>query len=701
MSIFSPLLYKEAVQATSTKNRHCRTGTNQHTASQHMQLRVLNALLAVSEDATFEQLRSLLSSSEKSFHALNLSLRFRRAHSADDVVNSLACASCQVYLVEESLLNFSQIDEMELAAETAGLPPILILQSVLGSSPLRERLRVPDLFEFLPFLELQSIDAVRILRAGLQYGGTPNGFRRIIEGFADALVVTSLGGVVEYVNPRFGDLTGYSPEEVIGRRSLSFLLDERDTRTGIHDDLACDVSEGDFLLFRKDGGRRWVELRCSLLRGNDGRPVAEVKALSDITKRKELEFQFFHSQKMEAVGRLAGGVAHDFNNLLTAVLGYSGLLLSRANMDDPSRAEVLQIRKASEQASRLVQQLLTFSRKQVMEQKVVRLNAIVEDTVKMLNRLIGEDIELITLLDGEMEAIKADPGQIQQILLNLAINARDAMPQGGTLTIQTGNYIASGFMPDELPGIAAGSYETLAVSDTGCGMTEEVKSRIFEPFFTTKEQGRGTGLGLSTVYGIVKQSGGYISVHSELGRGSSFRIFLPRVRETGLRIEVQPLSERMQGGSETILLVEDEESVRRLLVEVLATHGYTVLQAAHGLEALQIGESFEKSIDLLITDVVMPHVGGAAVAQRLCAVRPEMKLLVMSGYIDDIMLPREIADNTIAFLSKPFTPFDFMRRVRSVLDSTPPPPPPPPATPLISMRPLHSRRARQRAERGG
>jgi len=383
------------------------------------------------------------------------------------------------------------------------------------------------------------------------------------------------------------------------------------------------------------------------------------------------EKQLWQSQKMEAVGRLAGGVAHDFNNLLTVIKGYTELMLEDLKPADPMRSEMEEVQKAADRAAALTRQLLAFSRRQVLAPKVVNLNFLVEDMNKLLCRLLGEDIELCTKLDGSLGSVQADPGQIEQVIMNLAVNARDAMPKGGKLTLETANLELDPAYAREHAMVQPGSYVMLAISDTGCGMDAETLSHVFEPFFTTKEQGKGTGLGLSTVYGIVKQSGGYIWPYSEPGIGTSFKIYLPRVDEMAQREQ-----ERAQaaasglGGTETILLVEDEEGVRGLTRQLLQRHGYTVLEAEHGQDALLLCERYSGPVHLLLTDVVLAaQMSGRELVERLRPLRREMKVLYMSGYSDEAIVHHGVLAPGTAFLQKPFTTESLMRKLREVLDS--------------------------------
>ena len=391
--------------------------------------------------------------------------------------------------------------------------------------------------------------------------------------------------------------------------------------------------------------------------GDSMRPTVIGVLVEDTTERKELELQLAQSQRMEAVGRLAGGVAHDFNNLLTVIKSYSTMLLE-ALEGDARREDVEEIAAAADRAGALTRQLLAFSRRQMMQPRPLHLNLVVTDIEKMLRRLIGEDIALVTRLEGDLWLVHADPGQIEQLVMNLAVNARDAMPDGGHLTIETANVERD-----------AGSYVMLAITDTGVGMTSDVRAHLFEPFFTTKERGKGTGLGLSTVYGIVKQSGGDISVFAEPGKGASFKIFLPRyVVDQAAQADVKPTAPAAPRGTETILLVEDDPSLRTLAERILRSYGYTVLVASTGQRALTLVEAFTAQIHIVTTDVVMPEMSGTALVERLVSIVPDIRVLFMSGYTDDEVVRRGIFDRRAAFLQKPFTPDQLAFKVREVLD---------------------------------
>ncbi len=420
---------------------------------------------------------------------------------------------------------------------------------------------------------------------------------------------------------------------------------------------------------RKDGRSIAVQLNVRAVRNGAGRVEYYETFVRDVTDQRRLQQQLLQSQKMEAVGRLAGGIAHDFNNLLTVITSYNDLLLEDLGTDDPKRGDLEQVRKAADGAAALTRQLLAFSRQQVVEPRVVSLNAVVESLQMILRRVLGEDVELATTLGPELGAVKADLGQLEQVLMNLAVNARDAMPTGGKLTIETANVQHDPDYARAQSAAPVSRFVMLAVTDTGVGMDEATKARIFEPFFTTKEPGKGTGLGLATVYGIVQQSGGFIWVYSEPGHGTSFKVYLPRMDESAEPLAA-PAAPRMARGTETVLLVEDNAAVRTVTKQMLERHGYTVLEAPNGEAALHLADQHHGPIHLLLTDVVMPLMGGRQLADRLAHARPETKVLYASGYTDDSVVRHGVLEEGTAYLQKPFTPESLARKVGEVLDSS-------------------------------
>jgi two-component system cell cycle sensor histidine kinase/response regulator CckA len=478
-------------------------------------------------------------------------------------------------------------------------------------------------------------------------------------------------GRVDYVNPFFLKLTGFSKTEVLGHDWFVFLPERiRPTLQGAFRDL---LEQGfhphyENPVLTKSGEERMVAWNNTVLRDAHGRPTGTLSIGEDITQRNQLEVQLRQAQKMEAVGRLAGGVAHDFNNVLTAVFGYVDLLREELPADGEAQKDLMEVRKAAERAAGLTRQLLAFSRQQVLEPVVLHINDLVEDFEKMLRRVIGEDVAFRLALAKDAGNVRADPGQLHQVVMNLVVNARDAMPTGGTLIIETANADLTEQYAELHQPVIPGRYVLVAVSDTGTGMTPEVKARIFEPFFTTKEKGKGTGLGLSTVYGIVKQSGGYVWVYSELGRGTTFKIYLPRVDNAPDQI-AKPKESRTLAGTETILLAEDDAILRPLARQLLEKLGYTVLEGEDAETALAAAAAHKGPIHLLVADVVMPGPSGRELARRLAEVRPETKVLYVSGYTDDAIVHHGMLEPGLNFLQKPFTPAVLARKVRDVLDT--------------------------------
>jgi len=421
--------------------------------------------------------------------------------------------------------------------------------------------------------------------------------------------------------------------------------------------------------FPTPDGLRYFHTRLTPELAQDGSVYSVLSVARDVTERRSLEAQLLQAQKMEAVGRLAGGVAHDFNNVLTAIMGYSELALDALPEEHPEHNHIEEIRNAGERAAALTRQLLAFSRKQILQPEVLCLNEVVSGMTKMLRRMIPEDVELVAVLDPALDRVKLDPVQMEQVLMNLAVNARDAMPKGGKLTLETANAELDVAYTKSHPEVQPGHYVMLAVSDTGCGMDRETQARIFEPFFTTKEKSKGTGLGLSTVYGIVKQSGGSIFVYSEPGKGTAFKIYLPRVEEV---LEPQRASagpRELPKGTETVLVAEDDETIRRMIYEILQYAGYAVLEAGRGEEALRLAGEHAGPIHLLITDMVMPGMGGRDLARRLAALRPGVRVLYVSGYTDDAIVRHGVLESGLAFLQKPFKPEALLLKVRETLDA--------------------------------
>ena len=499
-------------------------------------------------------------------------------------------------------------------------------------------------------------------------------YRGLVENAKDMIITHDLEGNYTSVNRAALELTGYTLEEALAMNLSQAIAPEyvEKAQRMIAKKIAGEEEETiyDLEILAKDASRIVVEV-SSWLVCKDGQPVGVQAIGRDIGERRQLEEQLRQAQKMEAVGRLAGGVAHDFNNILTAITGYSDLALRRLKPFDPVLRNIEEVRKAANRAASLTQQLLAFSRKQIMQPKVVDLNQLVEDSAKMLRRLIGEDIEVITRFEPRLDRVLADPGQVEQVLMNLVVNARDAMPRGGRITVATANVRFDEEFVSHHAGARLGHYVMLSVSDTGTGMDEKTKAQIFEPFFTTKEVGKGTGLGLSTVYGIVKQSEGYVWVDSEVEVGTTLRIYLPRADGAAGQAGTAEQRAKMADGWETVLIVEDDATLRRLAREILQTFGYHVLTAASGEEARRCLEDYEGEVHLLLTDVVMPGMSGRELDEAVRGMRPMMKTLLMSGYTDDSEVLRGVLEEGLAFLQKPFTPDALSKKVREVIDSPP------------------------------
>ncbi|TAJ10778.1 MAG: PAS domain S-box protein [Nitrospirae bacterium] len=501
-------------------------------------------------------------------------------------------------------------------------------------------------------------------------------FRQLAENIQQVFWMTTPDkNTMLYISPAY--------EAIWGRTRASLYASPRDWLDAIHPEDRGRVLHAaltkqetgeyheEYRIIRPDGSVRWIEDRAFPIREASGTIYRLIGIADDITEQKQLAEQFRQSQKMETVGQLAGGIAHDFNNMLTVIIGQSMLLLSKHDLQRAHRNKVEQIKETGERAAALTKQLLTFSRRQVLQPIVLDLNRVISHAEQLVRRLLGEDIILQTILQPNLGPIKVDPGQLDQVILNLAINARDAMLQGGSLTIETANMVLEQADADRPLDVLPGSYVMLAVSDTGCGMDAETKARIFEPFFTTKERGKGTGLGLSIVYGVVKQNGGFIQLSSTLNQGSTFKIYLPMTQDRMAVSAGHPQLEPLLKGTETILLVEDQDDVRAFTETVLEEYGYTVLVARDGSEARGLSDTYEGVIHLLVTDVVMPGESGPKVAEQLACDRPDIKLLYISGYTEENIIRHGVLDHAVTLLEKPYTPTVLAREVRKVLDSFP------------------------------
>src|SRR5438132_3611957 len=542
---------------------------------------------------------------------------------------------------------------------------VLVVQSYTANVRYGEKDR-----DILTFVSQQLASAVEHKRHEEALRRSEARYRSLVQSAVYGIYRSSMEGRFLDVNPALIAMLGYSSIEEV----LSL-----DTKV----DVFADPEEHARLIneFRRGARLENVEVRWKRKNGNaitvrlSGRAVTSPEVAEqvleviaeDVTERRVLEDQFRQAQKMEAVGRLAGGVAHDFNNLLMVISGYTEVLMEHTAEDHALHPKIAAIQQASDRATTLTRQLLAFSRKQLLELKVVDVNAIVKDIERLLRPLIGENIELVSRLAGDLGRTRADAAQIEQVIMNLVVNSKDAMPNGGKIIIQTANESLDGDLPRECSYIQTGPYFMLSIEDNGHGMDKETQSRIFEPFFTTKEKGKGTGLGLSTVYGIIKQSGGYVLAQSEVGRGTTFRIYLPRVEEPAEISGGTRASQSATGGSETVLLVEDEESVRQLVRETLEAKGYKVLEADHGAAALRIASDHHGPIDMLITDVVMPGMSGRELSEQLSASDPDIKILYLSGYTEDAVVHQGVLEPGTSFLQKRFTLQALARKVREAL----------------------------------
>jgi len=611
------------------------------------------------------------------------SLSFEVVDSPQELQQHLERQDYDVILSDHNLRTWTGMDALEILRRSKKDIPFVVVTATLGDEAAVEYIKngaadyvLKDRLARLPIAIQQALQE-KTLRDAVK--ASEQRFRELVQDL-DAIVWEA-----DLHSWQFSFVSDRA-QAILGHPIQQWLTDPNFWSNHVHpEDRECAVttrrkatSESraqnfDYRAVSADGRVVWLRelVRVVPSRGDRGPQLRGL--MIDITERKQLEQQFRQSQKMEAIGRLAGGIAHDFNNLLTVIQGYGEVLQEELKpAEERLHRAAEEICKAAHRAASLTRQLLAFSRRQVMEPKVLDLNQVVANVGKMLQRLIGEDIDLVTKPDAALGLVKADPGQIEQVIMNLAVNARDAMPEGGKVTIETANVELDENYAGGHISVQPGPYVMLAVSDTGTGMDAETQSHVFEPFFTTKEPGKGTGLGLATVYGIVKQSGGYIWLYSEPGKGTAFKIYLPRVDEPA---EVTGKARKPVGeparASETILLVEDERSLRELASLTLQRYGYTVLEAPDAAQALRIAQQHQGQIQILVTDVVMPDMGGRELATHLARLRPEMKVLYISGYPNQALLHRGVLETGLAFLQKPFTAADLTRRLREVLDTEP------------------------------
>lgn len=635
---------------------------------------------------------------QRELRRANIPFIARRVETKDTFLRALRDFQPTIVLSDYDLPQFSGPEALRLLKETGSLAPFILVTGSLSEEVAVSCMKdgahdyiLKTSLTRLPSAVQSALEKIRTLedkeRAEVALRKSEEQYRLIAENTRDLICMIDINGRFTYVSPSHRDVLGYSPESLLGQSCfrLTHPDDMPDPAAELLRSAALPGSDNREIRIRhKNGDWKVFETLGNWIYDSAGNPQQGIWISRDITERKraektlresqeklrQSEEQLRMSQKLEAVGQLAGGVAHDFNNLLTVIRGYSELVLNRLNKNDDNRPKVEEIKRAAERASTLTHQLLAFSRKQVLQPKLFDLNQLVSEMSKMLRRLIGENIEMTTII-GQEAPINADQGQIEQVLMNLVVNARDAMPQGGRLTVETARIEFDEAYAGTHFSVRPGSYVMLAVSDTGSGIDAETQKHIFEPFFTTKEQGKGTGLGLSTVYGIVKQSGGNIWLYSEPGQGTVFKVYLP-VAETDVELTVTPDHVELPRGTETVLIVEDEPQIRNLALDCLAHYGYEVLSASNGLEALQLIESLQRPINLILTDMVMPKLSGRELSERARVLQPSAKVLFMSGYTNDSVVTHGILDGAAWFIQKPFTLESLVWRVREVLDSDDP-----------------------------
>ena len=541
-----------------------------------------------------------------------------------------------------------------------------------GSLLMVESVSVPTTINGKPSILIINQDISQRKEAEMALRESERRFRDILETVHLVAVTIDVNGDITFCNDYLLGLTGWEYKDVIQKRWVDLFVPEND-RNRIQSLLMKTLSTRsipihyEYPLITRNGEMRNILWDSTFLLDKIGGVNGLASLGRDITEKNQLEEQLRHSQKMEAIGQLAGGIAHDFNNLLMGIIGYSEILLDNFSENDPAWEGIQEIKKAGERAAALTRQLLAFSRRQVLQPEIINLNSIISELEKMLRRLIGENIALQTFLECDLWNIKADPGQVEQVIVNLVVNARDAMPQGGRLIVKTSNIEVDEECTKRFIVIPLGDYVMMEIIDSGTGIAPENQIRIFDPFFTTKKEGKGTGLGLSTVYGIVQQSGGQIYLESQVGLGSNFIIMFPQCKES------TPLNKKdertdYQRGSETILIVEDEDLVRTITAKVLKLQGYKILQAATPAEALLLCEQYNKPIHLLITDIVMPQMNGRELSERVQKQMPSVKVLFMSGYTDDQIIQHGVFDSELEFLQKPFSPTNLTKKVRHILD---------------------------------
>jgi two-component system cell cycle sensor histidine kinase/response regulator CckA len=633
----------------------------------------LQLLLVGGSDQDFADLRELLSGTN--FGQVHL----EHAASSDDVLNRLGKKSYDLLLCSSHSTDDAAFQLLRQVRQHNSRIPLMFLSDPANKAAIKAAIEAGAYHQRClpePRTSVPTPNAIDVESAEYHHQESEDTLRKLwrsVEQSADTVIIMNRSGVMEYVNPAFEALTGYSRQEAIGQ-TLGILKSEQQAGE-LYEEmwntvLSGNVFRGIVMNRKKNGETLIIEKALTPLRDGSGEITHFISTGRDITERRQLESDLRQAQKMDAIGRLAGGVAHDFNNLLLVISAYAELMLDSLAPEDPLRHNVDEIITASRRAADLTRQLLAFGRKQLQLLQVLDLNTVIGEITRMLPRLIGEDIELVFTPGPDLGKVKADPVQIEQVVMNLAANARDAMPEGGTLTIETATVHVDESYIQRHSIVPVGDYVLLAVTDSGLGIATEHLPHIFEPFYTTKEAGKGTGLGLATVYGIVKQNNGFVWVYSEPGLGSTFKIYLPLVQSSRSEVRTTKPLELSPRGCETLLLVEDEASVRQASAQFLSRSGYTVLEANDGAEALRVSQQHHGPIHLMVTDVVMPKMAGPKLAALLAHERPEMKVLFVSGYAEKTVLQHGNIDVTTAFLQKPFSLKMLARKVREVLEAS-------------------------------